>query len=90
MLTFDRDLFDDPNRNSSGLWANAPDGRRVRFLVSWQILEDQLAIPSAMNFGKSPESYGTVRSRIEKACIRAFNERPNNSVELQSNDFAKL
>jgi hypothetical protein len=69
------------------LWANEATFGRVRFDISRTILMDVLKGGNPANDGANIRLCNNNRSRIETACQRAFENRPNAHVILETSDF---
>jgi hypothetical protein len=68
------------------LWADHA-GKRVRFYISPDIIDGVLNGENAVHDHLNVELCVRERTRLEKACQRAFDIRPGHYVELQPQDF---
>ena len=87
LLKFDRDFAPNPYALACVLWADAPSGKRVRFLIDHSILHDVLGSGNAVRDNANLALCRTERARIVAACTRAFASRPAVRIELRQNDF---
>jgi hypothetical protein len=83
ILKFDRDFAPDPY----ALAADAPSGRRVRFLIDHSILHDVFGSWLPLRDNANLALCRAERVRIVAACTRAFANRPAVRIELRQIDF---
>lgn len=85
-MTFDKDFRTD-GEIGCWLWADRPDGKRVRFSIGHLILEEILGGGNPVHHNANLDLCERERTKIETACGRAFAARPGQRVELRRMDF---
>jgi hypothetical protein len=75
-----------PDTRGVIVWAEGP-GRRVQFLLSFQILADALGAINPSWGMESAEFCEQHRVVIEAGCKRAYRSRPSMRIELRTGDF---
>jgi hypothetical protein len=87
MLKFDDDFVVVADHLACVLWADAPSGKRVRFLINRLILQEVLGGGNPVDDDANLALCRANRTTIEAACTHAFASRPADHIELRRIDF---